>query len=455
MQNDFQSINPYTKEIEFTHTAADAKTVEKQLANAHQAFLEWRNISFEQRASYLANLASLLLDYSEKMGEIATREMGKPQKEGIGEVKKSATLCEFYIKNGAKFLADEHIETEHHKSLVTYAPTGTILGIMPWNYPYWQILRFAIPTLMAGNAVVIKPAPNVFECAKILERLFWEAGFPKGIFQMLYISHDLTNLVLRDKTVQGVSFTGSVSSGSVVAGLAACYAKKSLLELGGSDAFVILEDANLEKAVAALVLSRFKNAGQTCIAAKRLIVQETVAEEVLRLLITKVSQLKLGNPLENGTHIGPMARLDLVKGLDAQVKETVKMGARIVLGGNRVADTNFYEPTILMDVPVGSPAYEAELFGPVLAVFVVENEAEALRLANDTAFGLGGAVWTEDLEKGERFARNIDAGTVAVNGMVSSDPRLPFGGSKESGYGREMSLEGIRAFVNAKVLVVH
>lgn len=454
MFDDFKSINPYTGQVEYTHESISIDGLENRVKFAHNAFLKWKNKTFEERAIHFQHLRQMLLNLSEEYGRIMSLEMGKPVKEAAAEIRKCATLCDYYAKNARIFLKDQHIETEFHKSLVTYEPMGVILGVMPWNFPFWQVIRFAVPTLMAGNAVLVKPAPNVFQSSKALEHLFWEAGFPKEIFQNLYIHHSLTPLILKEQVVKGVAFTGSVTGGRAVASQAAQYGKKSVLELGGSDPFVILEDANLPNAIKALMTSKFKNGGQTCISAKRLIIVKEIADQVLPIIIDEVKALNVGDPMDEDTDIGPMARVDLVEILQEQVNKTVELGAKILVGGKRRSQTNFFEPTVLIDIPKGSPAYSEEIFGPVLSIFVVQNEGQAIALANDTTFGLGASLWTKDLKKGEKLARRIQAGTVAVNGFVKSDPRLPFGGINDSGYGKELSLQGIREFVNAKVIVI-
>ena len=454
MFDDFKSINPYTGQEEFLHESTSIDGLENKIKFAQKAHLEWKQKTFEERAIHFQHLRQMLLNLREEYGRIMSLEMGKPVKEAAAEIAKCAILCDYYSKNARLFLKDEHIETEFHKSLITYEPMGVILGVMPWNFPFWQVIRFAAPTLMAGNAVLVKPAPNVFQSSKALEHLFWEAGFPKEIFQNLYIHHSLTPLVLKEQVVKGVAFTGSVGGGRAVASQAAKYGKKSVLELGGSDPFIILEDANLLKAAKALITSRFKNGGQTCISAKRLIILEEIADQVLPIVIDEVRALNVGDPLDEDTDIGPMARPDLVEVLQNQVNETVDLGAKVLVGGKRKSGTNFFEPTVLIDIPKGSPAYSEEIFGPVISIFVVKNEGQAIALANDTTFGLGASLWTKDLKKGERLARKIQTGTVAVNNLVKSDPRLPFGGINDSGYGKELSLQGIREFVNAKVIVV-
>lgn len=452
--DDFQSMNPFTLEVAYDHGATALDELDSVVRKAHKDFLLWREKPFKERAVHFQHLRQMMLNLSEEYGKIAVNEMGKPITEAKKEVEKGASLCDFYAKNAENFLKTEYIETGFHKSLVTYEPMGVLLGVMPWNYPYWQILRFAIPALMAGNAVIIKPSPNVFQCAKALEHLFWEAEFPRHLFQVVYINEALTPLIIKEKKIQGVAFTGSAQGGSAVAALAGKYLKKTIVELGGNDPFIILDNANIEEAVKAVVASRFANCGQACIAAKRLIVTAGVAEEVISLVKKAVGELIVGDPLEKETQIGPLARPDLVDKLEEQVNQSIAAGAKVLKGGKRIEDSNFFEPTILIDVPKGCPAYEEELFGPVLSIFVVENEEKAIELANDSDYGLGASVWTKDLKHGEKIAKRIEAGQVFVNRRVRSDARLPFGGTKQSGYGRELSVAGIREFTNTKVIVV-
>lgn len=454
MEDDFISISPYTNLEVYEHEATALDGLDKKVERGHQAYLDWKKLSYAERAVHFQHLRQMLLNLSEEYGVIASNEMGKPIKEAAKEINKCSDLCDYFSKNTQRHLSTQHIETEFHKSMITFEPLGVLLGVMPWNYPYWQILRFAVPALMAGNAVLIKPAPNVFQCAKALEHLFWEAGFPRDVFQVLYIHESLMTLVMREKPLRGVAFTGSPKGGAAIAEMAGKYLKKAVLELGGNDAFIILEDAKIKSAVDAVVASRFNNCGQTCVSAKRLILVESIADEVLPILKSAVEELKLGNPLDKDTDLGPLARPDLVENLARQVKETVELGAKVLTGGKRIKDTNFFEATILTDIPKDSPSYTEELFGPVLSVFIVKNEAQAVALANDSEYGLGASIWTSDLKRGEKLAKKIEAGTVSVNGIVKSDPRLPFGGIKKSGYGRELGAEGIREFVNIKTIIV-
>ncbi|MGB0862450.1 MAG: NAD-dependent succinate-semialdehyde dehydrogenase [Saprospiraceae bacterium] len=451
---DFESINPYNNEVVYTHEATALDNIDVFIKKGHSAYLDWKDKTYEERAVQFQHLRQMLINLTEEYGAIATNEMGKPLVESAKELKKCAKLCDFYSKNAKAFLATEFIETEHYKTMVTYEPIGVILGVMPWNYPFWQIMRFAIPTMMAGNAVVVKPAPNTFQCAKALQHLFWEAGFPRDIFQVLFIPEILTELAIKDIHIQGVAFTGSTKGGSIIASRAGKYLKKSVLELGGNDACIILPDADIKAAVEKAVASRFGNAGQACIATKRLIIHKDIKHLVMPLLQEAVEALKVGNPMLKETNIGPLARPDLVENIERQVNESVEMGAEILIGGKRIKDTNFFEPTILTNIPKESPAYKEELFGPVLSVFVVDSEEEAIELTNDSIYGLAAAVWTRDFKRGEKVAKQLNVGTVAINARVSSDARMPFGGVKQSGYGRELSVSGIREFVNQKSIVV-
>ena len=451
---DFESISPYSNEVVYSHEATALDEIEDVIRNGHNAYLEWKNKTFAERAVHFQHLRQMLLNLNYDYGMIASNEIGKPIEEAAQEIDKCASLCDFYSKNAKTYLSTKFIETEHYKTMVTYEPVGVLLGVMPWNYPYWQILRFAVPALMAGNAVVIKPAPNAFQCAKALEHLFWESGFPRQIFQVLYVNEILTELAIKDPLVRGVVFTGSTEGGSIIASRAGKYLKKTVLELGGNDAFIIMADADIKTAIETVVKSRFSNNGQACIAAKRLIVVKEIADKIFPMLLKAIDGIKMGNPTLKETTLGPLARPDLADKIESQVNETVKMGADVLIGGRRVKDTNFYEPTILTNIPKGSPAYQDELFGPVLSVFVVESEEEAIELANDSKYGLGASVWTSDLKRGERMARQLHVGMVAINAQVKSDPRLPFGGVKMSGYGKELSASGIREFVNEKAIIV-
>ena len=401
-------------------------------------------------------MAADLRSNSQRYAEIMTAEMGKPIKEGRAEAEKSAWACEYYAENGEKFLAPEPVETDASKSYVTFLPIGTVLAIMPWNFPFWQVFRFAAPALMAGNVGVLKHASNVTGCALAIEKIFRDASYPEGCFSSLVMGSDRVGELIDHPVVKAVTLTGSTPAGKAVAARAGNALKKTVLELGGSDPYVILEDADLDQAVTACVTGRLINTGQSCIAAKRFIVVESVAKAFEEKLLTVMKEKTMGDPTDESTDIGPMARHDLRDELHDQVKQSVEAGARCLMGG-KVPEVEgaYYPVTILADVAPGMAAYEEEIFGPVASIIPVRDEAEALKTANDTPFGLGGAVFTSDIIKGEQIASEvIEAGACFVNDFVRSDPRLPFGGVKESGYGRELSRFGIREFVNVKTVYI-
>jgi succinate-semialdehyde dehydrogenase/glutarate-semialdehyde dehydrogenase len=401
----------------------------------------------------LTRAAELLESEANELGRIITEEMGKPLRDSRAEALKSARGCRYYAENAEAFLRDEHVKTEAAGSYITYQPLGAVLAIMPWNFPFWQVLRFAAPALMGGNVALLKHAPNVPRCALAIESIFCRAGFPDGVFQNLFIETDQVATVIEDARVRAVTLTGSERAGRDVASRAGHALKKSVLELGGSDPFIVMPSANLKQAVATAVKSRTGNTGQSCIAAKRIIVAEEIADEFIPAFVSAVEALKIGNPLDDAIDLGPMARPDLVEGLEAQVNATVTAGARVLTGGRRLERAgNYFPPTVLVDVPEGSPPCNEELFGPVASVFRVSGIDQAIRRANDTKYGLGASVWTNDEGERKRFIREIETGQVFVNAMVASDPRVPFGGVKNSGYGRELGVHGIREFVNAKTV---
>lgn len=448
----FTSINPYTRKPIYQHTPLSDAALELGANRAHAAHLTWRDTPWQERHDRMEALADALDDQQEALARIATAEMGKPLSESRAEVAKCSLLCRYYAETGARHLAPlTHSDAD---AQVVYDPLGTFLGIMPWNFPFWQIMRYAVPAIYAGNAALVKPAPNTFACGAALQRLFEQAGFPVGLFQSLVMAPTQTAQLLARPTLHGVSFTGSARGGAAVAALAGQHLKRAVLELGGNDAFIVLEDADVPDAIEKVILSRYRNAGQTCIAAKRLILLRPIAQQALNLLQEAVGQLTLGDPMLDTTDMGPMARPDLVDALDHQVAASIAMGATCLMGGEPIPDSNFYRPTILTDIPKGSPAYGEELFGPVLSVWVVEDEAAAIALANDSSYGLGAAVWSRDLHRAQLIARRLEVGSVVINGLVKSDPRLPFGGIKDSGFGRELAGEGIRAFVNIKTIQV-
>jgi succinate-semialdehyde dehydrogenase/glutarate-semialdehyde dehydrogenase len=451
-----QTINPSTEEILETYHTLDNGQLKGRINKAHQAFRNWKNVPFEERSRLMLAAAAELKKNTEVYAEIASREMGKTYRSALAEVKKCSWVCEYYAQEAPVFLADEIIETDARKSYVSYQPLGVILAIMPWNYPYWQVFRFAAPALMAGNTVLLKHASNVPGCAQAMERIFRRAGFPEGAFTNLLIPNEMVKSVIEDRFVKAITLTGSEKAGSMVARQAGAQIKKTVLELGGSDPYIILEDADLEQAAGICAEGRLKNNGQSCIGAKRFIVVEEVYEAFLEKFKAKMAEAVLGDPFDEKTTLGPLARPDLRENLHRQVQESIEQGAKCILGGeNPDRPGAYYPPTILTEVKPGMPAYEEELFGPVAAVFKVKDEAEAIEIANDTDFGLGAAIFTQNIARGERIARDeIAAGSCFVNDMVNSDPRLPFGGIGVSGYGRELSALGIREFVNIKTVSV-
>ena len=420
---------------------------------AQNCFNNWKQTSFTHRAELLKSVANQLRINKSTYASIISEEMGKIYKESEAEIEKCALVCDYYAQNGANFLKDEFIESDASQSFISYEPLGVVLAVMPWNFPFWQVFRFAAPAIMAGNTALLKHASNVPKCALAIESIFKEASAPKGLFQTLLINAKAVKSVIEHPLVKAVTLTGSEFAGSKVAETAGGQIKKQVLELGGSDAFIVLADANLKKAADIGVLSRFLNCGQSCIAAKRFIVVEEIAEQFLELFKQKTLSLKQSiNPLDEGIDIGPMARIDLAEELEQQLNQSIKLGAKLICGGKR--DGALFEPTIITNVKKGMPAYHQEMFGPVAAFIVVKDVKEALKIANDSDFGLGGSVWTENKALGLEVAKKIETGAVFVNGLVKSDPRLPFGGIKRSGYGRELSYLGIREFTNQKTIWV-
>ena len=451
-----EAINPTTGETIKTYrenTPAEIRDITK---GADEAFHSWRRTGFAERSALMKKAARVLRDNREEYAILATREMGKPITESRAEVEKCAWVCDYYAAHAEAFLQPEVVETDASKSYVTFQPLGVVLAIMPWNFPYWQLFRFAAPALLAGNTSVLKHSSNVPGCALAIEDVFHKAGFPEGVFRTLLVGSRRVAELVEHPLVRAVTLTGSVPAGKAVAAVAGAAVKKTVLELGGSDPYVILEDADLEATVTTCVTSRLINSGQSCIAAKRFVVVEPLRERFEALFVEQMRARKMGDPLEEDTLVGPQARHDLRDELHRQVLGSIKQGARCLLGG-QVPDSKgaYYPPTVLTGVTKGMPAYEEELFGPVAAIIPVRDEAEAIRAANDTVFGLGAAVFTRDVEKGERIAATeLEAGNCFVNAFVMSDPRLPFGGIKESGYGRELSSYGIREFVNIKTVYV-
>ena len=449
----FISVNPYTGETAWRADAWDAAELEAALAETAGATPAWAARPVTERCQLLRRAAAVLRERADEWAGLITLEMGKLAREARAEVEKCAVGCEFYAERGAGFIADELVDSDAGRSLVAYQPLGTVFAIMPWNFPLWQVFRFAAPSLAAGNTAVLKHASNVPQCALAIESVFRDAGFPKGVFRTLMIGASQSEQVIADRRVDAVTLTGSERAGRQVAAAAGQHLKKTVLELGGSDAFVVLEDADLESAVANAVTSRFQNAGQSCIAAKRFIVVDTLADDFVARFKAAVEALKPGDPAAEGTTLAPLAREDLREALHRQVRASLAQGAVAVCGCEPLEGAGFFYAASIVDrVMPGMPAYEEELFGPVAAVIRVRGEEEAVAVANASRYGLGSSVWTGDGARGERIARRIQAGACFVNGAVKSDPRLPFGGIKASGYGRELSHHGLREFVNAKTI---
>jgi succinate-semialdehyde dehydrogenase/glutarate-semialdehyde dehydrogenase len=447
------TINPATGEVIKTFQPLSEAEIEKKLQLAVKIFKQERKTPFAVRAQRMLKAAEILECDKEKFAHLMTLEMGKTYKSAIAEAVKCSTACRYYAENTERFLADEVVETGAKKSFIRYLPIGPILAVMPWNFPFWQVIRFAAPALMAGNVGLLKHASNVPQCALAIEGIFLEAGFPEGAFQTLLIGSGQVDAILNDPRVVAATLTGSEQAGIQVGIGAAKRIKKVVLELGGSDPFVVMPSANLEAAVSTAVLARIQNNGQSCIAAKRFIVAEPIADEFERKFVAKMESLKIGDPFDGETELGPLSTADGVKDLERDVEKTLKAGAKLLSGGHALKGPgNFFAPTVLTNIPTDSPAYSEEFFGPVASIFRVKDIDEAIRVANDVRFGLGSSIWTNDEKERERFINEIEAGMVFFNKMVASDPRLPFGGVKASGHGREMSKVGIREFVNIKTV---
>jgi succinate-semialdehyde dehydrogenase/glutarate-semialdehyde dehydrogenase len=451
-----ESINPATGEVVARYEEMAPAAVANIIAKAHEAFLGWRRSSFATRAQAMRKSAEILRSDAGHYGKLMAQEMGKPLRDGIAEAQKCATGCDFYAEHAARFLAPEPVATEARKCFVTFQPLGVVLAVMPWNFPFWQVFRFAAPGLMAGNAAVLKHASNVPGCALAIEEVFRRAGFPENLFRTLMIGSRQVDAVIEHPLIRAATLTGSGPAGRAVASKAGAMLKKTVLELGGSDPYLVLEDADIEQAAALSAKGRLVNAGQSCIAAKRFIVLEKVRAAFEERFVERMRAARMGDPLQEGTEVGPLARHDLRDALHEQVEASVAKGARCLLGGRIPKDRGaYYPPTVLTDVRKGMPAYDEEMFGPVAAVIAVKSEEEAIAVANDSPFGLGGGIFSRDLARAERIAaEEIESGAVFVNETVRSDPRWPFGGVKESGYGRELSAYGIKEFVNIKSVYI-
>ena len=447
------SINPTTGETLKTFPALSAAQLEQKLQRAADTFRAYRRTTFAERSRMMQRAAEILETEKLKFATIMTREMGKPLKAAISEAEKCAWVCRYYAENGERHLADQVVETNAQKSYVHFQPLGPVLAVMPWNFPFWQVFRFAAPALMAGNVGLLKHASNVPQCALAIEEIFTRAGFPNGAFQTLLIGSDAVEGIMNDSRVVAATLTGSEPAGSSVASIAGKQIKKTVLELGGSDPFIVMPSANLDEAVMTAVKARTINNGQSCIAAKRFIVANEIYEEFERKFVSQMQALPIGDPLEESTEIGPLATPQIVNDLEAQVRQAVAAGARVLTGGKRLDRAgNFFEPTVLVDLDIKAPVSCEEIFGPVAMLFRVADIDEAIRLANATPFGLGSAAWTNDPAEQTKFIEELEAGSVFINSMVASDPRVPFGGVKHSGYGRELAEFGIREFVNIKTV---
>ena len=451
----FASINPATGELFGEFEQHTDQQVEQKVRLASETFGEFRKAPFAMRAEKMIRAAEILEREKLRYAELMTREMGKLLTAAVQEVEKCAFGCRFYAENAERFLADEEIKTTARRSFVRYQPLGPVLAIMPWNFPFWQVFRFASPSLMAGNVGLLKHASNVPQCALAIKEIFLGAGFPEGVFQTLLIGSDRINQVISDPGIIAVTLTGSVGAGSSVAAAAGKQIKKTVLELGGSDPFIVMSSADLDRAVATAAQARVINNGQSCIAAKRFLVDERIADAFEQKFVSRMASLKIGDPMDPATEVGPLATPDGLRSLEEQVNQSVKMGARVLTGGKRVnRQGNFFEPTVLADIATGSPAHDDELFGPVASIFRVKGMPDAIRIANHSVFGLGACAWTNDEAERELFINEIESGLAFINGMVASDPRIPFGGVKQSGYGRELSHHGIHEFVNAKTVCI-
>ncbi len=451
----FQSINPYTQKIIAEYCPLNSEELHDKIQKTAKSFHKWKQCSFQERSILFLEMAKLLRENQEKYARLITAEMGKIMKESKAEIEKCAWLCEYYANNTEKLLSEEKTESDAIKSYILFEPMGVVYAIMPWNFPFWQVLRAAVPTMMAGNTMLLKHAPNVMGCAETIQDLFLESGFPENAFTNLIIPVELSEQVVAHPSVCGVTLTGSVQAGSTVAAQAGKHLKKSVMELGGSDPFIVLKDADLDQACSAAIASRMLNAGQVCIAAKRFIVAKEVHEQFINKYKSLIEKLQLGDPLLGTTDIGPMAREDLLFNIEDQVKKSVEMGAKLLSGGKRFDQNSyFYEPTLLSEVTNKMPVFKEETFGPVATIIKAEDEDDTIKIANDSSMGLGASIWTQNLDLAEEIARQIEAGAVFINGMVKSDPRIPFGGIKQSGFGRELGSYGIKEFLNIKTVWV-
>lgn len=452
MHNTIKTINPYNNKQLKNYPIHPSEEVAKILENSSDTFSKWKTTSIKERCRLIDNLAQIMDDEKQELAHLITSEMGKPISQSIAEIEKCILLCDFYATNSEDFLADEIIETDATESFISYDPIGTVMAIMPWNYPFWQVLRFAIPTLTAGNTAILKHASNVTGCALEIEKLFEKAGYPKGCFTTLVVHHDTIEEVIAADTIKAVTLTGSEKAGKTIASLAGQHLKKLVLELGGNNACIVLDDADLDKYMDVMVTARMQNSGQSCIAAKRFIVTEKIYDEFLKRFTEATKNLKFGDPTDIETTMSTLARPDLAKDLKKQVDGSVKMGAKVIMGNTM--DKAYFEPTLLTEITPEMPVFKEETFGPVAPIIKVKNIKDAFELASKTRFGLGTMVFTKSTEEALDYIDAVDDGAFFINELVKSDPRLPFGGTKASGYGRELSREGIHEFVNKKTVFI-
>ena len=450
MARELKTINPATEEVIDTYQIMTKEQINEKTRKAQNAFLDW-NKDIHKRADHIHDFAQELRKSKEELARAMTKEMGRPIKDARPEVEKCAWVMDYFADNGKAFITDEVVNTDARKSSVTFEPLGVVGSIMPWNFPYWQALRFAAPSLMAGNTIVLKPASATMGCGIEIEKAFRRSGVPDGVFQTIVGDSSIANILIDSEDINAVTFTGSVTAGGIVAQRATSQIKKCVLELGGSDPFIVCKDADIEKASTGAVKGRFINNGQSCIASKRFIIVKDIANEFIEKFVQKTEKLKVGDPLSENTDLGPIVNASGLKTIDSQVKDSVKEGAEILTGGEQIESKGyFYKPTILKNVSTNMRVAQEEVFGPAAAVMVAEDETEAVRLANDSQYGLGASIWTQDLDKAENLSRKIRSGIVTVNNVVISDPRVPFGGVKKSGFGRELSRYGMLEFVNIK-----
>ena len=449
----FRSINPYDGQVLEAYPGLSLEQVNQKIESAHQAYLRWKETTFDERAALMQSVAVELTDNKQEYAETVVLEMGKPIKEAVAEIEKCATACSYYAQKAADFLKDTPLDTPHGNGYIHYNPLGVVLAVMPWNFPYWQVFRFAAPAIMAGNTCVLKHASNVPKCALDIERVFLNAGLPKHIFNTLLIGSGDVKNVIEHELVTAITLTGSEHAGKSVASIAGENIKKSVLELGGSDPFIVLKDADISTAAKIAVKARMLNTGQSCIAAKRFILEKEIADAFTTQFISELKKLKFGNPMEVDTDFGTLARQDLAEEIFEQVNKSIDLGAKIIFGDlPEKINSAYFPPMILGNLQPGMPAYDDEIFGPVASFFTVENADEAIKIANQNQFGLGGSLWSQDINKAKSIANKIESGAVYINQMMFSDPSVPFGGIKKSGYGRELSYLGIREFTNQKTI---